>query len=80
VHANIFTFFGGAKGVQGWHSFIKVNLRNIAHGLHQINEMGEAVPNLIAVVVSGRFAKEAKARTMKKIAYKEEKQKWHWTG
>jgi hypothetical protein len=66
VHGNVFTFFRGVKGVQGWHSFIKVDLKNIAHGSHQINEMGEAVPNLIAVVVSGRFAKEAKARTMKK--------------
>lgn len=66
VHGNIFTYFGGVRGVKGWHSFIKVDLKNIAHGLHQINEMGEAVPNLIAVVMSGRFTKEAKARTMKK--------------
>ena len=50
VHCNIFAFFGGVRGVQWWHSFIKADLKNIVHGLHQNNEMGKAVPNWIAVV------------------------------
>ena len=80
VHGNIFTFFGGVRGVKGWHSFIKVDLKKVAHGLHQINEMGEAVPNLIAIVMSGRFTKEAKARTMKKnsLRRREAKAAFDW--
>jgi hypothetical protein len=46
VHDDVFTFFGGARGVKGWHSFVKVALKHTVHGSHQINEMGEVIPNI----------------------------------
>ncbi len=72
VHGNIFSFHGGVKGVKGWHSFLKVDLKRVRTGLHRLEDMGDAVPNLIAVVMSGQFTKEARARTMKKHSLRRE--------
>jgi hypothetical protein len=72
VHGNIFSFHGGVKGVKGWHSFLKVDLKSVRTGLHRLEDMGDAVPNLIAVVMSGQFTKEARARTMKKHSLRRE--------
>jgi hypothetical protein len=72
VHGNIFSFYGGVKGVKGWHSFLKVDLKTVRTGLRRLEDMGDAVPNLIAVVMSGQFTKEARARTMKKLSLRRE--------
>jgi hypothetical protein len=29
VHGNMFSFHGGVKGVKGWHSFLKVDLKTV---------------------------------------------------
>jgi hypothetical protein len=72
VHGNVFSFHGGVKGVKGWHSFLKADLKTVRTGSHRLEDMGDAVPNLIAAAMSGQFTKEVRARTMKKHGLRRE--------
>jgi hypothetical protein len=72
VHGNMFSFHGGVKGVKRWHSFSKVDLKTVRTGSHRLEDMGDAVPNLIAAAMSGQVTKEARARTMKKHGLRRE--------
>jgi hypothetical protein len=71
VHGHIFTYFGGVKGIKGWHTFVKINQKSLRRGLEQLESIGE-VPNQIAVVMSGFFTAEQRARIAKKVIVRRE--------
>ena len=50
---HIFTYFGGAKGIKGWHSLLRNDLPGVRRSLHNLERL--KVVNTIAVVMSGPF-------------------------
>jgi uncharacterized protein YlzI (FlbEa/FlbD family) len=71
VHGNIFTYFGGVKGIKGWHTFVKIDQKNLHCGLEQLDRI-EDVPNQIAVVMSGFFTSAQRAKITKKVTVRRE--------
>jgi hypothetical protein len=51
IHGNMFTYFGGPKSIQSWHSLVQCDLKSIYHTLHGMKKLN--VPNRIAIVISG---------------------------
>jgi hypothetical protein len=43
IHGNIFTYFGGPKGIQGWNSLVQCDLKSIYRKLHGMERL--SMPN-----------------------------------
>jgi hypothetical protein len=71
VHGHLFTYFGGIKGIKGWHSFLEVDMVNLNRNMNAINEL--PIPNNIAVVLTGPYTPEQKQRVVKKTTLRRDK-------
>ena len=65
VHGHIVTYFGGEKGIRGWHSLLQCDIRSTARSLHGMERLN--MPNRIAVVMSGRMTNRQRNVIKKKI-------------
>ncbi len=64
VHGHIFTYFGGEKGIKGWQSLLKCDMKGIVRSLHGAERLN--LPNKIAVVLTGPMSKRQKEQILKK--------------
>jgi hypothetical protein len=71
VHGHLFTYFGGSKGIKGWHSFLEVDMVNLNRNMNAMNEL--PIPNNVAVVLTGPYTPAQKERVLKKIMLRRDK-------
>ena len=58
-HLNVFSFQGGHKGIEGWHSLIKTNLKHKVKILNTLNQ-NNTIPNKIFIVLYGEMTENKK--------------------
>ena len=64
VHGHLFTYFGGERGIKGWQSLLKCDMKGIVRSLHGMERL--SLPNRIAVVLTGPMSKRQKEQILKK--------------
>ena len=78
-YGHILSYYGGAKGIKGWHSLVTVDQKKVGTALHGFNQI-EEIPNRIAVVLSGPFTARQKEKILKQLTIRRDKCliAWEW--